>query len=55
MESKYPAIQRFVAAWKSGDDDTINRITLEVSERGDDTELIALSRAMAATPHGGAK
>jgi hypothetical protein len=50
--SKYPAIDLFATAWKSGDDAAINRITIEVNERGDDAELIELSRAMAATPYG---
>jgi hypothetical protein len=59
METQSPAIQRFTAAWQRGDDDAINRITLEVSERskksGNDTELVALARVMAANPYGEGK
>ncbi|MGW2048586.1 hypothetical protein ACWCPF_25895 [Streptomyces sp. NPDC001858] len=47
-----PTIQRFVDAWLRGDDDAINRITIEVNERGDDAEIVVLARAMAANPYG---
>jgi uncharacterized protein HemY len=55
MESQSPTIERFTTAWKRGDDDAINRITIEVNERGDDTELVALTRAMADIPYGEGK
>lgn len=55
METHSETIRRFTAAWQRGDDDAINRITIEVHERGNDAELVALTKAMANTPHGGRK
>lgn len=55
MESQFPAIQSFAAAWQRGDDDAINRITIDVSKRGNDAELVALARVMADNPYGEGK
>jgi hypothetical protein len=48
-------IQRYVTAWKKGDDATIARITVDVTQGGDDSELVDLSRAVEGIPYGSGK
>ncbi|MGW5636452.1 hypothetical protein [Streptomyces sp. NPDC003832] len=55
MTVQSDAVRRFTAAWKRGDDDAINEITIEITQRGSDTDIVAMSRVMAATPYGSNK
>jgi hypothetical protein len=55
MESRHPNIQRYIEAWKKGDDATTNQITIKVIQGGDDSELIDLSRAVDGLPYGPGK
>lgn len=52
MTSQSDAIRRFTDAWKRGDDDAINQITIEITRRGSDDDIVAMSRVMAASPYG---
>ena len=53
MTAQSEAVRRFAFAWERGDDDAINNITIEITQSGNDNDLVAISRVMAATPHGG--
>ncbi|WP_159046795.1 hypothetical protein [Streptomyces sp. NRRL F-4707] len=52
MSAQSEPVRRFANAWKRGDDDEINTITAEILN-GDDADLVAMSRVMANTAHGG--
>jgi hypothetical protein len=53
MPVQSDAVRRFTAAWERGDDDAINRITIEIMQSGIDADVVAMSRVMGATPYGG--
>ncbi|MFF7329681.1 hypothetical protein [Streptomyces sp. NPDC008150] len=53
MQTQSDAVRRFTEAWKSGNDDSINRITMEITQSGNDADLAAITRVMGGTPHGG--
>ncbi|QQM45172.1 hypothetical protein [Streptomyces liliifuscus] len=55
MAAKSDAVNRFTAAWERGDDDAINRITIEITQSGNDADVVAMSRVMGATTYGAAK
>jgi hypothetical protein len=52
METQSTTIRSFTDAWKRGDDSAINRITTEIIQGGNDAEVVAMSRVMAATKYG---
>ncbi|WP_333742669.1 hypothetical protein [Streptomyces ardesiacus] len=53
MSAQSEPVRRFANAWKRGDDDEINTITAEILNGGNDADLVAMSRVMANTAHGG--
>lgn len=55
MTVQSDAVRRFTAAWERGDDDVINRITIEINQSGSDADVAAMVRVMGRTPHGAAK
>lgn len=55
MAVQSDAVRRFTAAWERGDDTAINRITIEITQSGNDADIVAMSRVMGATPYGAAK
>ncbi|WP_158712439.1 hypothetical protein [Streptomyces sp. NRRL F-5135] len=52
MTAQTDAVRRFIDAWKRGDDNAINNITIEITQSGNKADLVAMSRVMATTPHG---
>jgi hypothetical protein len=48
-------IQRYVDAWKKGDDATVHQITRQAIEGGDDSELVDLKRSVEGIPYGSGK
>ncbi|MFE7566230.1 hypothetical protein ACFU76_04590 [Streptomyces sp. NPDC057539] len=52
-QSKSDAVRRFEDAWECGDDTAINRITSEINQSGNDANISAIVRIMAATLQGG--
>ncbi|MFE7727423.1 hypothetical protein ACFU5D_16710 [Streptomyces anthocyanicus] len=53
MSAQSEPVRRFADAWKRGDDDEINTITGEILNGGNDADIVAMSRVMANTAHGG--
>ncbi|QTD96992.1 hypothetical protein [Streptomyces cyanogenus] len=55
MTTQSDAVRRFTDAWKCGDDDTINQITIEITQSGNDADIVAMSRVMAKTTYASSK
>lgn len=49
------AVRRFTDAWKRGDDGTINRITIEITQSGNDADVVAMARVMGGTRYGSSR